>query len=700
MGDLSFIQQIKNKNQKAIEQWIEQYGEGLMRFAIQYGCSIKEAHQLTVQTFNSLFGDLKEVHTERELVERMYQLVIIKLADSELTGEVKLVFEDDQQLHNKIINLKENPKLVVIMAVFHEISVEEISSILGIPTPVVTELLKESYVALQESQIEKKLAFLHKSYARLKLSVDKEKVFNPLRTKEEKQINEKVPKKTWIPIVIGGLVLAVLLGFTTFNSQEYKNKSAEKYMNQLEEQYEEALASVYKELGLEEASLIETDIGIESVYLGKNVRSKYKRIREEAEKMLKQNGRIDKEKIENQFEKMMTEIETPMKMVENLVANPLKNDFKAGESFIKSYVEKDLVLGEIYYMKLFENEIEVKSVLSAGEDPYAHLNKFGEEYQEVLRAMKKQGIQMKLQKEDDYVELIFNKAHINEELRPALHKDLVGYIVMLDYIYNYEWDEISLDALFEFEKTIRATANEWDNLYHLLTHAYLSMMSEIIKGTDPEALFDQDGKVKKAKRAELKKIAAIEEDSAVIHFIRLIVEEMEESNWRYSETQIFLNTIPVEQILSYAKTGDLNRIQVDEYDLEHSFYGIEPWPNQAFDNLVVDTYERFSKAYDVRLLEDCNPLTIFAIYHYANEQKDPKTMWYLENRVHNDVSLESYSAEWEPVKWSIKTITGLQFEGYNQTIMYGEQDDYYREIAKMVFDEGRWQIALLNKVAN
>ena len=52
------------------------------------------------------------------------------------------------------------------------------------------------------------------------------------------------------------------------------------------------------------------------------------------------------------------------------------------------------------------------------------------------------------------------------------------------------------------------------------------------------------------------------------------------------------------------------------------------------------------KSLDLNILHGANPLIVLGVYYYANELKDPVTMWHLYNHEYIPISLEDYIENW------------------------------------------------------
>ena len=90
-------------------------------------------------------------------------------------------------------------------------------------------------------------------------------------------------------------------------------------------------------------------------------------------------------------------------------------------------------------------------------------------------------------------------------------------------------------------------------------------------------------------------------------------------------------------------------------------------PNPSFENVVQETYYSFSLYHDLSKLKGVSPLVIIGVYFYANEQKDPETMWHLYSKTKNVVKLEEFVDEWSQFDIDLYSFDSLQFDGSEET---------------------------------
>ncbi len=159
-------------------------GKSLKRnreIGVQYGFSSNQVQQVTEATFRKLYNQLTELVDENQLRLFTYKIALKLISNMELPNDIEnvLPFEEDQQLHEKIINLNDDDKVTLLLSYFHGMTENEIELITGLPYNNVRNLIAESRQKLNQNQqqIEKQLQFLAKSYERLRFSFTYENIF-------------------------------------------------------------------------------------------------------------------------------------------------------------------------------------------------------------------------------------------------------------------------------------------------------------------------------------------------------------------------------------------------------------------------------------------------------------------------------------------------------------------------------------------
>ena len=131
--------------------------------------------------------------------------------------------------------------------------------------------------------------------------------------------------------------------------------------------------------------------------------------------------------------------------------------------------------------------------------------------------------------------------------------------------------EDSIDYLLEIEKTLLATTLT-DEAFHNLGWSYSELFYEIIGGTEPDQVFDTDGKVKKDYRAGWERIASAGKSSPAAYLMQTINSEMEATDWTESNSHSRLESYDVHQALELAKSGRLDTFSMQGFRQNASGY--------------------------------------------------------------------------------------------------------------------------------
>ena len=199
IADVELFNQLKTGDREAFVKWMGDHSKKIEQLAVQYGCSSVQVQQITVATFKKLYNQLTEIEDENQLRLFMYKSALQLLSKTELPQDKEnfLPFEEDQQLHEKVIDLNDENKIALLLSYFHGMTVKEIEYITGLPENQVMNLIVESRQKLNRNQlqIEKQLKFLDKSYERLRFSFTYENIFEVQQVKSEPIRESESPKK-------------------------------------------------------------------------------------------------------------------------------------------------------------------------------------------------------------------------------------------------------------------------------------------------------------------------------------------------------------------------------------------------------------------------------------------------------------------------------------------------------------------------
>ena len=274
----------------------------------------------------------------------MYKTALTSIRNIELPHDKEklLPFEEDQQLHEKIIKLNNENKITLLLSYFHGMTEKEIVFITGLPENRITNLIAESRQNLNRNatQIEKQLQFLGKSYERLRFSFTYENIFEVQQAKSEPVQKPKSSKKVLLSWIAGIVTLVTLITVSVVTGEEYQKSSTEKYVERLKTSFENEVTNKFNELGITE-TIEENDY--EYIDIGQFTdapRRDFDGLIRRYERLLSRNEPIDKKKIKKEYEEILEQLQLPSEMAERLINNPLTNDKRKSEEFIDSYLEK------------------------------------------------------------------------------------------------------------------------------------------------------------------------------------------------------------------------------------------------------------------------------------------------------------------------------------------------------------------------
>jgi len=706
MEESEGIERVKNGVNAAFENWMDLHSDQIERFAIQFGCTRESAGKVTEETFRTFFTDLKNLDDEERLRYDLYRMVLEKLVHIQRTEplrESSLSFEEDQQLHEKIINLEEKAKLSLILSQFHGMNEVEIATITGISADAVEESIvqavKQLTVEIDSSLLERRLEFLHKSYGRISSSFRKNQVF----AKPQKEIQatgklkQKISKKAMVSWIAGILVLLLLVIVPAVTGEEYKKASAEKYVEQLKVSFAEEIASRHAVLGLSEP----TEEDKQEFYYfgyGKQAREDFEMMIQREERVIAESGRIDKKSIGKQYDEIVKTLTLPSEMVEQLVKNPLISDKEKSEEFIIEYLKQINEIQQSYSAILFRHHQLIENVTVDGAinvEKYLEMKEsYPEELQKALNSMEKQNL---------YLVPLYSgyaKTELSAQIKASIHKDFRGYITFLETSsINYYAKPVSsyvelIDTLVEMEKTLLANAQiEIPTI--TLEDYYSWLVYLMVVGTETNPLVGSNGKVTEEVKSIWMKVAANGEGSPSAFIMQKVINEMEASGWTESVTQSHLNLFHLGYAVGLAREGRLHTFEMSGILQSDRGLSSVTFPDSSFEDLVQKTYELYSTGHDSAVLKDAHPLVVFAVYCFANDHEDPETMWHLYNPEDDLHTLEEYISGWRKVDVNLYEMKSLLFDGRESStgsIGFERGSMNYFD-AEMVLDEtAGWKI--------
>ena len=144
----------------------------IVRFAFQYGLSLEEANEVTLDTYISLRNKIRSLDENVPLLLTLYKILLEKVSHYKPTlpiAENAFPFKEDALLHTKIIELDKKHRVPFILSCFHGFTNEQITFIIEDSSVDVESTIKATNELLGVDG--KSLELLKKSYNRLSSNI-------------------------------------------------------------------------------------------------------------------------------------------------------------------------------------------------------------------------------------------------------------------------------------------------------------------------------------------------------------------------------------------------------------------------------------------------------------------------------------------------------------------------------------------------
>lgn len=688
---------MRDEDPTAFEKWMDHYCAKIELFAIQYGCTQQQAAEVTEETFRQMVAELENVTDEDGLKERFYRAVLENLPSLQRTDPEEAIspFEEDREMHALILHLDREAKMSFILSRFHQMNEVEIAKIVGIPKEAVKEQITQAIDQLASGigrpLLDKRLAFLEKSYERIRLSFRKDQVFTPPKQERQKPVRKKnrSSKKILLSWGIGLIALAAIILIPIVTGDEYQKASGEKYIEQLKESFEEEIASRYEQLGLKESTEEDHQNYYYFTAYGKQAREDFERRIEHEAFSLAETGRLNKKKLKKQYDEIIRQLALPSEMVEQLIKQPLTSDKEKSAKFISEYMKQMYDIRESYITFTFQHQLLIEEAKVEGtvqiEKFLGNKESYPEELQQALNRMEEQNLYLTSMPQWDNVVPAFSRNELSAQMKASIHPDLAGYITQLESStpvpdLNRTYAE-KVDDLVEIEYTLLAS-DEIELPYMSLRDYYSTLFYGMITDSETNRIIGPDGKITEEVQTAWKRIASGGEESPSAYVMRNIIREMEASGWTHSETQSRFTAYHLSYAMGLAKAGKLHTFEMKGILQPDKGFDIVAFPDPSFDQLVEDTYRLYTANNDSTLLQDVHPFVIFGMYYLANDQKDPVTMWHLYTPRDNPQPLETYLADWEQENFHLDEVDGLLWDSSDGSIAWirGNMAHFYIDL--------------------
>ncbi|WP_252503912.1 hypothetical protein [Sporosarcina sp. Marseille-Q4943] len=567
------MKRIIDGDREAFKEWMDLHIRAIERFAIQHGVTPKEAGKVAETVFRDLFEEIGQL-TEEQLEE----IVLFKNSIKELNElmpdnsvEGLFPFEEDTELHRRIIGLPQEVKIPFILAKFHNKSISDIAAIVCMTDQQVELSLQEALFLLDEPHVEKKLEFLNLSYQRLPTYFKESNIFI-LKSKGVPPVGEpKTIVKRRKPFILWGagtVMIIALLFISVLRSDAYQKSSDERFIEKLNISFQQELDSRFELIGLSEPE--KAYGGYSFVFqgyshnvspgtYGYDTKYKYKKLIRDLENQMKEGGSFNKKEAKQKYDELVFELRLPSEMVEQLQKDPLINDREQSLAFLDELYKKNDFLGNAYYKIVSENaEIVLTSDLV--NDGLVDIDKLLEqkssfpiELQNAIDGMTTQYYSLTSMKNISPLTTKYGTPELEDVLRRNLHPDMQIYITLLtgDLHISYTGTfEEHVKALLVLEDAL-PKIKESDQLIDLFNSHYILMFTTAAGFNSEKGIFDASGVVRNEIRDKWKQLASIGERSPSGKIIRQLINEMEDSNWKSSSYY--------EQLIEYGVWGELKK---------------------------------------------------------------------------------------------------------------------------------------------
>lgn len=612
----------------------------------------------------AVFGEFSLKDTDLEPEEEgnpLFQFAAGLLASYRTGSDGSLLkFEEDKEIHGWVQELEATQRLTLVLFYFHGKSAEEIAILVGKELEAVKKSLSESVMTLKrqlamenESMVKKRLELANKSYLRIPFEIPEEgeldeghaalenDVLMPAQTKPAAAPN----KKTKVFLITAGIFLAGVVGATFLMEDPNSNVASpvveaeesdivtDAMIDAWKEEYEKARESSPERLG------VEPEVFNTFEYVKKADQQKKWTFSENTIEKL----RDDPKEMQREVDLLLLKIETPKGMLAKLPGLFLMSDEL--EPVIEDYEYKTTELIYEGDQILREYAPELADVKMNGEISPEKLLMEQENVPEPVRklidSLTERGLSAAKHPADDRfilrrnMEVLYPVDQMQgnfgvEALRFAPYFDEDGLLVSVEEM-SYALPMLEY-LLIEQE----IGSENFQKYAHVFQHSFWLLL----KGDANQQVFDEKGVVKEKYRRVWNEIAQGMENS-LIFLLLPIVEEMEASGWTESisydrlQYEDIINALLLEmegQLAEKLPNGDI-KIEAEMVTAEE-FYGAE----------IETLYTSFVIDYDRNRLKGASPLEVFRLFQYANQQKDPVTMWHLMSE--GKPSLEEYTMFW------------------------------------------------------
>ena len=631
MKEHELIRNARNGDYANLPEWIDRHSGKIIRFAFQYGLSLEEANEVTLDTYITLRNDLRSLEENAPLLLILYKILLEKLARYNPTipmTENAFPFKEDALLHTKIIELDHKHRVPFILSRFHDFNNEQISIIIGDSATNVDSTIQETNELLGVDG--KSLEFLKKSYNRLLITFKAEQIFG---STEQPVVKSKKKSKGWT--ILGALAVVILLISLPLSFPNKKEKSIvnatdmESFL-EMEEKYKTERTKRQEMLKFE-------DVRFDQLNFIRTADEKMKTLKKSMD-----GGEIP-ENVEKKVNNIIEELKLPSEMVAEIKGEEsLYDDETASIEHAVIYKEKIEDLITMYNGIIWDNREAIEQFEGGAQKASSLMLSRAElpsELQLAIDTMRNQSIQLCAKNNTFEINACYYRSTIHDQLSYLYYHSVSAYVGMMTYdyyvnnvnmVYSPGWISEQLSGMQQ--AIIQISKDEI--YYKELESNFVSFFYEIMKGKDLIKEMEAQGIVPTTYQEAWGTFNYQEETSAlpISYLIQPIIEEMEASDWQKSESWDRLTRESILDALKLAQEGKLDEIMFgkmptlvsEKIDL----------PNKKFTSKIEKLYEEFKQTYDRTIFKGLSPIYVVGVYDYANEMEDPKSMLELFN--HNN----------------------------------------------------------------
>lgn len=696
MGEDELFLRFKNNEIEAQKIYFHKYGKEIAHFIFRCGLTTTDTSEAAVRTFRQLLQQLPTIESEQFLQKKLYKMAIQQMEMYELSTIDEFTFPEDQLLHNEIIELPHLEKITFIFMMYSDLKVEAIASILSLSTDEV--LLKKSAALskLTGTQIEKRLELLGKSYKRMRFPINEEAIFQ-LEDKEEvvEVPSFKSSKRNLYLFLTGVLMLIGLICYSVLTSESFQQTRFEKSLEKKKETYEQRRAEVLNNLGLTEEEIESYGFYgfFDRSYLSKEEKQRFDRFIKGIERDLERENEIDRKALEEEYSEFIEGLQTPSELAVDLLKKPLTDDLEASEKFLEDYIQKYTMVNN-YYASSINNEQEIMQNMFVTEYEYRSLATVINELDELPKNVKVKIDKMAGQNMyfiDLSEEADRKRESFFQEVKEALHPDVGGYITMLSTTNPGEffWGEVDEPIGFDYIKEIEATlmkTNMSEETRQFLEYRFITAISELL-GNAADDIYDANGLVREEYRNKWQSFIDADETPITNVILKKVIQEFKETGWRISETQIYLDTNQIWEVLNFALRGN-NLASFEWLNIEDADYQSVSLPNRGYQYILDEVYPKIEE--DRKFLNGHPRMIVISAYIRALDQEDMDVLTILSADNLDYAELEKHMEQWKEQDFNEQMMRQISVYGEeNQAQFSGEQvnGSFY-----LIMEDGNWVI--------